>query len=393
MERLRFKDENGNEFSIKETVKLRSLLRSKSLRNKNEDVELVLTVNNKKGFITQQEQFEDRRVASKNISNYKIVEKDDFAYNPARINVGSIARLKNFEKGIVSPMYNVFETNKKLDSTYFEYFLETLNFKNQMKRYLVGSVRQTLDMKSMELIKLNFPSLNEQEKIGGFLSAFDRLIEKQREKVELLLTEKKGNLDSIFNNLSSNHKAVKLKDIGKFSYGKSAPKWSVSDDGETHCVRYGELYSGYGEEIEEVFSRTTINPKSLKLSKGGEVLIPRVGENPLDFANCSVLRKPNVAIGEMIAIYETTEDPLYMVYLINTNLKRAFAKVVEGASVSNLYYKYYESFEVKIHSKNEQKKIVSLLKGVDKLIRLENRKLSVLLKLKKGYLQRLFHSE
>lgn len=64
----------------------------------------MLSVSNKQGFINQSEQFEDRIVASDDTSNYKVVKKDDFAYNPARINVGSIARLTSFEIGIVSPM-------------------------------------------------------------------------------------------------------------------------------------------------------------------------------------------------------------------------------------------------------------------------------------------------
>ena len=67
-------------------------------------VELVLSVSNKKGFISQDKQFDGYEVASKDLSNYKIVDRDDVAYNPSRINVGSIARLINFEKGIVSPM-------------------------------------------------------------------------------------------------------------------------------------------------------------------------------------------------------------------------------------------------------------------------------------------------
>ena len=79
-----------------------------SQRNKRCLVNTVLSVNNKLGFINQDEQFEDRTVASEDTSNYKVVFKDDFAYNPARINVGSIARLKSFDKGIVSPMYICF---------------------------------------------------------------------------------------------------------------------------------------------------------------------------------------------------------------------------------------------------------------------------------------------
>ena len=79
-----------------------------SKRNKDNHLCNVLSVSNRQGFIKQSEQFEDRNVASDDTSNYKIVEKNDFAYNPARINVGSIARLTKFETGIVSPMYIVF---------------------------------------------------------------------------------------------------------------------------------------------------------------------------------------------------------------------------------------------------------------------------------------------
>ena len=83
-----------------------------SKRNNSMSIDKVLSVSNKLGFINQSEQFEDRIVASEDTSNYKIVYKDDFAYNPARINVGSIARLKHFNKGIVSPMYICFRVKQ-----------------------------------------------------------------------------------------------------------------------------------------------------------------------------------------------------------------------------------------------------------------------------------------
>ena len=76
-----------------------------SKRNKDSAIQNVLSVSNSQGFIQQSEQFENRIVASDDTSNYKIVERNDFAFNPARINVGSIARLITFERGIVSPMY------------------------------------------------------------------------------------------------------------------------------------------------------------------------------------------------------------------------------------------------------------------------------------------------
>lgn len=86
------------------THRLEDIIEQISERNRKNLIDNVLSVSNKQGFINQSEQFEDRIVASDDTSNYKVVKKDDFAYNPARINVGSIARLTSFEIGIVSPM-------------------------------------------------------------------------------------------------------------------------------------------------------------------------------------------------------------------------------------------------------------------------------------------------
>ena len=76
----------------------------------NERVKNVLSVTNSRGFISQEEYFEGT-VHSQNISNYKIVRKNQFAYNPSRINVGSIDILTAYDEGALSPMYVVFEVN------------------------------------------------------------------------------------------------------------------------------------------------------------------------------------------------------------------------------------------------------------------------------------------
>lgn len=72
-------------------VSLSELIKQCSERNHSGMDLQVLSVSNKHGFIAQSERFEDREVASDDTSNYKVVKKDMFAYNPARINVGSIA--------------------------------------------------------------------------------------------------------------------------------------------------------------------------------------------------------------------------------------------------------------------------------------------------------------
>lgn len=195
---LRFKDENGSDYPEWKENNLEKLIKVKSIRNKDNKVELVLSVSNTKGFITQAEQFEDRVVASSDISNYKIVEKDDFAFNPARINVGSIARLKTHEKGIISPMYVCFNCLKSLDSSYFEYFLTTHSFDVQMKKKLEGSVRQTLSAEALSEIKIKLPTLLEQKKIGSVLNKINEKIETEELKLVQLSQYKKGLLQQMF---------------------------------------------------------------------------------------------------------------------------------------------------------------------------------------------------
>lgn len=105
----------------------------------------------------------------------------------------------------------------------------------------------------------------------------------------------------------------KFTELGKLYYGKSAPKWSVVEKGGTPCIRYGELYTKYSSKIDNVYSHTSIDKSKLKFSTGNELLIPRVGEEPLDFAkHTSWLSIPNVAIGEMITVLKTKENPLFL---------------------------------------------------------------------------------
>ena len=141
-----------------------------SERNKDKSIDTVLSVSNKQGFINQSEQFEDRIIASEDTSNYKIVHKNDFAYNPARINVGSIARLKTINMGIVSPMYICFRVRKGVVSEYLEHFFSTSYFFYEMQKRLEGSVRQCLSFESICNIPIYIPSSEEQHTIGKKIS-------------------------------------------------------------------------------------------------------------------------------------------------------------------------------------------------------------------------------
>ncbi|AYN69067.1 restriction endonuclease subunit S [Euzebyella marina] len=195
---LRFKDDDGKEFPEWEEKRLGDFLIHKSKRNKKLEINQVLSVSNSKGFILQSEQFDNHRVASKDVANYKIVEKNDIAYNPSRINVGSIATLKDYDKGIVSPMYVIFGLKNSLDLAYFENLTTTYLFNHLVKVGCSGSVRDSLNFEDLESFKLNFPCLEEQQKIASFLMAIDKEIEIISTQIEQSKTYKKGLLQQIF---------------------------------------------------------------------------------------------------------------------------------------------------------------------------------------------------
>ena len=141
-----------------------------SVRNKNGLYSNVLSVSNKQGFVKQSEQFEDRTVASEDTSNYKIVKRNNFAYNPARINVGSIARLTKFDVGIVSPMYVCFRTKASIIPEYMEAFFTSQQFFYEMMKRLEGSVRLCLSYEGLCNIPVYIPNMNKQIVMGQNIS-------------------------------------------------------------------------------------------------------------------------------------------------------------------------------------------------------------------------------
>jgi type I restriction enzyme S subunit len=195
---LRFKDDNGNNYTDWEEKKLGEALEYKSIRNKTKQIELVLSVSNKKGFISQQEQFDGHQVASKDTSNYKIVNKGEYAYNPSRINVGSIARLDDFKQGIVSPMYIIFRLKNNLHPIFFDALYSSHRFKYLIKIGCSGSVRDSLNFDEMEKFDIKLPSIAEQQKIANFLSSLDNKIELVRTQIENTKAFKKGLLQQMF---------------------------------------------------------------------------------------------------------------------------------------------------------------------------------------------------
>ena len=178
--------------------KIGDIIRQVSNRNKSNNVLNVLSVSNKLGFVEQSEQFEDRTVASEDITNYKIVRTNDFAYNPARINIGSIARLKRYESGIVSPMYICFHTKENVLPEYLEMFFHTQYFKHEMYKRLEGSVRLCLSFEGLTNIPIFIPEIPLQKEFSEKVLAFETKIGFEERYLNALEKQKQCLLQQMF---------------------------------------------------------------------------------------------------------------------------------------------------------------------------------------------------
>jgi type I restriction enzyme S subunit len=196
---LRFKDTNKNKYPDYKDFLLREALIKNASKNKNFEFTLVQSVSNKYGFINQDELFEDRVIASKDLSNYYVIKKGAFAYNPSRIDVGSLAYKSDDQVSVVSPLYVSFYTKSDLifDGYLLSWF-ESNQFKKQMVSLFEGGVRNTLSYASLSKMIIALPTMEEQEKIANFLTAITEKITSAQSQLDLVKQYKQGLLQQMF---------------------------------------------------------------------------------------------------------------------------------------------------------------------------------------------------
>jgi len=160
-----------------------------NIRNKGKHAsEKLFAVTKKEGMIPMREQ-----VKGKGFDNCKIVRKDWFAYNPMRVNIGSIAQWTNSEEVMVSADYVVFKCDeKKLLPKYLNHFRKTIAWENYMLIAGNGSVRVRIYFKDLSHLKLRLPPIKEQEYILEVLDNANKELTLYRQQLDTLKEQKKG---------------------------------------------------------------------------------------------------------------------------------------------------------------------------------------------------------
>lgn len=153
--------------------RLGDYIKEYSVKNKaGEDIP-VYSVTNSQGFCKE---YFSKEVASQDKTSYKIVPYGCFAYNPSRINVGSIDWQHKEEKVIVSPLYNVFSVSEGILQSYLLYFLKSPATIKFIDTIATGTVRLNLKLSMLKDFTLHIPSIPIQRAIVSELDKINELL-------------------------------------------------------------------------------------------------------------------------------------------------------------------------------------------------------------------------
>ena len=186
--------------------KLGKYIQEYTVKNKCAESIPVYSVTNTQGFCKD---YFGKEVASKDKTTYKIVPKGYFAYNPSRINVGSVDWQRNEERVIVSPLYNVFSVSEQLNQQYLYYYLKSDIVRQFIKAIARGTVRDNLKLSMLCEFPIYVPSVLEQENIVVKLDGLQKVInlrKQQLQKLDELIQARFVEMfgDPISNSLESN---------------------------------------------------------------------------------------------------------------------------------------------------------------------------------------------
>ena len=157
------------------------------------------SITNESGFVPQDEKFENggtMREADKRM--YYIVSPNSFAYNPARINVGSIGYQNTGKNVIVSSLYEIFKTSDDVDDRLLWHWFKSPDFQKLIWQLQEGGVRLYFYYDKLCMGEVSLPSLEEQRKIGKFFDTLDNLITLHQRELEKLQNIKKSMLEKMF---------------------------------------------------------------------------------------------------------------------------------------------------------------------------------------------------
>ena len=357
------------------------------------DMELLsVTMND---GVKPRSEIEGKDNSSEDKSNYKIVRKGDMVYNSMRMWQG--ANGISPCDGIVSPAYTVLMPKQEINNGYFAALFKSTKLINEFRKNSQGMTSDTWNLKypQIETIKVQIPSVSEQNIVSALFSVLDARIVAQAQLVESLKKYKRGVVRTLLSPKHCKLKNVewttaKIGDIGTFIKGAPLSKADISSDG-TPFILYGELYTTYNEVISKVVRKTQASVDKQYYSQIGDVIIPTSGETPEEISTASCVMLPDIILAGDLNIYRCTHvDGRIMSYILNHVVNDRIARVAQGKSIVHVQATEISKIEITYPDLISQKKLIETFDAITARIDQSMRELELLQVHRKALLQQLF---
>ena len=375
-------------------VKLGSLISEYSVRNKADEDIPVYSVTNEQGFCTG---YFSKEVASQDRTTYKIVPRGCFAYNPSRINVGSVDVQECEDRVIVSPLYVVFSVNEKLNRRYLLHYLKSDITLTYIKAYASGSVRDNLKFSILKEFPINLPSAEEQEQIVATLDGIEHLIALRKEELASLDELVKSRFIELFGDPATNPKGWITKPLLDMGYCKNGMNFHTGDSGiEMHCLGVGDfkdLSVIDGTESLPVISLKEAPPEESML-RDGDIVFVRSNGNKALVGRCLVVyphNTPTTYSGFCIR-YRLTSSEVNTAYLLRVLKADSMRKKMtgRGANIQNLNQQILATLDIPLPPTEQQQQFAAFVEQTDKSKLAIQQSLDKLETLKKTLMQKYF---
>lgn len=335
----------------------------------------------------------EKRLVAKDVSRYKVVEKDWFAYNPMRLNIGSIARWHGDGHVLVSPDYVVFrcsnDSDQKLDANYLDQF----RYSDQWDRFVTlsgdGSVRVRIYFRDLATLRLILPSLSEQQKIAECLSSLDGLFAAEGRTLEAIKAHKKGLMQQLFPQPGETQPRLRFPEFRDKGEWEENPLSVIAENldnkrvpiTESNRIKGDVPYYGASGIVDYVRDYL-FDEDLLCVSEDGANLVART--YPIAFPisgktwvnnHAHVLRFDKPATQKMV------ED-----YLNSTDLR----DFITGMAQPKLNRTMLDTIPIPLPEQEEQQRIAACLITLDIRIAAEAAKIDSLKTHKRGLMQQLF---
>ena len=329
------------------------------------------------------------------LSNYKMVNKDDF-----------IVHLRSFEgglekansKGIISPAYHTFSGENTDATFYYTYFRSEKFIESDLKPHVYG-IRdgRSIDVEGMKSINIPYTIFEEQRHIGYLIDSINHLITLHQRKLEKLIIIKKSMLENLFP--QNGEKTPKIRFSG---FTKDWEQRKVNEIIEDYIEKttiqnqYTVLTSSQQKGIvyqEEYFSdrqvTTNANIGYYVLPRGYFTYRSRSDTNVFVFNRNDIIDKGIISYYYPV-FFNKNSDSNFLLRRLNTGIERQIIMAAEGTGQHVLAHSKFKNMDIFVPYLDEQKRIGKYFESLDHLITLHQSKLEKLQKIKKSMLESMF---